>query len=159
MKLYAPSWPNRSAPLGTTIRRSKPTVPDWFWFSGAGRVIFNAVQATSSAPAVPPVTLDTVIGVLDGQVPWKLSHSRRYTSVSATGEALTKLTLSCPVQVKPAASLVRFTVYDGEAGVRVASVPPPPPPDTVSATSSTTKLVCALAFSTPVNFNVTVWPI
>ena len=60
MKLYAPSWPNRSAPLGTTIFRSKPTEPPCPWASGAGSVIFSAVQATSSAPGVPPVTFETV---------------------------------------------------------------------------------------------------
>lgn len=69
MKLNAPSCPNRSAPLGTTIFRSKPTVPDWPWASGAGRVMSRAVQPTVSAPAVPPVTLLTVIGVV-GQEPW-----------------------------------------------------------------------------------------
>ena len=68
--LYDPSRPKRSLVPGTAIDRSKPTLPDWFWASAVGRVIFSAVQATSSAPGVPPVTFETWIGWFDGHVPW-----------------------------------------------------------------------------------------
>lgn len=69
MKLNAPSWPKRSAPLGTVMPRSKPIVALWPCASGVGRAIWRAVQPTESAPAVPPVTLVTVIGMAE-QVPW-----------------------------------------------------------------------------------------
>lgn len=56
------------------------------------------------------------------------------------------------------ASLLRLTVYARLSGVRVVDgggggvvVPP----DTFSATSSSTKLVCALASSTPVKVSAT----
>lgn len=69
MKLNCPSRPNRSAPLGTTILRSNPTVPLCPCWSGVGSVMSSAVQPTESADGVPPLTLVTVIGVL-GQLPW-----------------------------------------------------------------------------------------
>src|SRR5439155_216840 len=61
------------------------------------------------AAGVPPVRLVTRIGIA-AQVPCQLSHSRRYTSVSATAEALVNDTDSCPVHVAPDASLDRVTV-------------------------------------------------
>src|SRR5436309_2715578 len=124
MKLYAPSRPNRSTPLGTAIFRSKPTDAEAFCANGAGSVTFSAVQPTVRAPAVPPVTLVTEIGVLDGQLPCALSHRRRYTSASGVAAALVNVTLSWPAQLAPVALLVRLTVYASDTGVRVASAAP-----------------------------------
>ena len=106
--MNAPSRPNRSTPAGTAIRRSNPTVAEPFCAKGFGSATRSAVHATVGASGVPPVRLVTRIGIA-AQVPCQLSHSRRYTSVSATAEALVNDTDSCPVHVAPDASLDRVT--------------------------------------------------
>lgn len=69
-----------------------------------------------------------------------------------------KVALWWPVQTVPLVLLLRLTVYEGEAGVRVGSPGGVVAPEVSRATSSMTKLVWRLESSVPVKATVTVCP-
>ncbi len=87
-----------------------------------------------------------------------MSHSLRYTSLSAVEEALVNVALSWPVQTVPLVLLLRLTVYEGAAGVRVESAGGVVPPEVSRAMSSRTKLVWRLESSVPVKARLTSRP-
>lgn len=69
-----------------------------------------------------------------------------------------KVALSWPVQTVPLELLLRLTVYEGAAGVRVESAGGVVAPEVSRAMSSRTKLVWRLESSVPVKARLTVWP-